>query len=338
MKYLIPSLLAGLLLSLVTTVTANEEKLVQGENAALSEVVAAPVPQISLESIPGTDIQVGDFVVGPGRIEVEVKPGETVIRDITVTNRISNGRTFELLIEDMSGSQSGDKAVVLLGDQQGPYSLRDYFTLPSTRINLELGERARIPVSITMPHNAEPGGYYGAILVSTVSDNGDHGGVAARSPVIARVGTLFFITVPGEVKKESKLIDFSTVNNNWWFDHGPIDLLVTHENTGSMHLNPYGEVRVTNMFGSEVGYVELTPWFVLPGSLRVRELTWTSELLLGRYSITAYINRGYDDIVDTKTIYVWVVPWQIIVSVFVGLFMLIFTVRLFFSKFELKRK
>ncbi len=295
-------------------------------------------PGITKEQIPGTDVQLGDFVVGPGRVELEIKPGETVVREITVTNRIADDRLFALAVEDMSGSASGDQAAVLLGDQDGPYSLKNYFTLPSTEIALNLGERARVPVSITMPVNAEPGGYYGAVVVSTVSDKGGAAKGLAQSPIIARVGTLFFITVPGETKKESNFIDFNTINNDWWFDKGPINFILAHENTGSVHLNAYGEIRINNIFGDEVGYVELDPWFVLPGSLRTREVTWNSEFLLGRYTVTAHINRGYDDIVDTKTIHLWVVPWQVLATIFGVLFIVIFTVRLFFSKFELKRK
>ncbi len=92
------------------------------------------------------------------------------------------------------------------------------------------------------------------------------------------------------------------------------------------------------MLGNEVGYVELDPWFVLPKSIRTRDITWESEFLLGRYSITANINRGYDNHIDSQTIHIWVVPWQLLVTVFGVLFVIIFIFRWFFSRFEFKRK
>lgn len=295
-------------------------------------------PDITLEAIPGGNVAVGDFVVGPGRVEVVVAPGQTVTRDITVTNRISSDRQFELLVEDMSGTADGSNAVVLLGDQEGPYSMRDYVSFPQDKITLDLGERAKIPVTISMPPNAEPGGYYGGILVTTVQDDGVDEGQVARSPIVARIGTLFFISVPGETEIAGELIDFSTAGDKWWYTEGPVDLSMTFENTGSIHLNPYGEIRVTNMFGAEVGFVELEPWFVLPKSLRLREVTWDSELLLGRYTLTANINRGYNDIIDTKKVHIWVVPWKFLLAVFGTLFVVFFVIRLFFRTFELKRK
>ena len=315
--------------------------LVSAQDATTTPVVAetpaVTAPSITKEQIPGTDIQLGDFVVGPGKVEVVVRPGETVTKEITVTNRIDNNRSFEFFIEDMSGSADGSEAVVLLGDQDGPYSLRDFVSVPTPTVTLGLGERARVPVRITMPPNAEPGGYYGAVLVSTVQDKESEASAIAKSPIVARIGTLFFITVPGDTVNSGELIKFSTINDKTWFSEGPITFGITYENTGSIHQNPYGEIRITNMLGSEVGYVELDPWFVLPKSIRTREVTWNSELLLGRYKVTALINRG-DDTVDTASTYVWVVPWQLLVGVFAVLFIIIFIFRWFFNRFEFKRK
>jgi hypothetical protein len=95
---------------------------------------------------------------------------------------------------------------------------------------------------------------------------------------------------------------------------------------------------VTNIFGEEVGFVELDPWFVLPKSLRVREITWDREMLFGRYTVTARVNRGYEDIVDEMSVSFWVLPWKIVGGVFLVLFIIIFSIRAFFRTFEFKRK
>jgi hypothetical protein len=335
MRYVTWSILSIVAIVFPYTLTFGQSTATTSPTTSEAVVVG---PTVTREQIPGSDIQLGDFVVGPGKAEVVVKPGETVYKEITVTNRIDDNRSFQFHIEDMSGSADGREAVVLLGDQSGPYSLKDYVSVPESVISLKLGERARIPVKISMPLEAEPGGYYGAVLVSTIQDNAESDGAIAQSPIVARIGTLFFITVPGEATKESTLLSFGTQNDQWWFTKGPIELGVSYENKGSIHLNPYGEVRITNMLGNEVGYVELDPWFVLPKSIRTRDITWESEFLLGRYALTASINRGYENIIDSKTIYIWVIPWQLIVSVFAAIFGILFLFRWFFNKFELKRK
>ncbi len=289
-----------------------------------------------LEKIEG-DIDVGDFVVGPGRTEISVSPGETIIQEVTITNRISDGRTFNLEIDDITGSTDGSSAVALTDGARGPYSIRDYISFPQKSVTLNLGERARIPVTITIPKDAEPGGLYGSVLISTdrTPEASDEG---SRAPVIARIGSLFFVTIRGDVERAGEVTGIGTLDDKAWYEKGPVNLGIFYENKGSVHLNPYGEISITNMFGEEVGFVELEPWFVLPKSLRTREITWDREFLLGRYSVTARVNRGYDDVVDEVTTTFWVLPWKIVLGLFVIIFVLVFGFRSFFRTFEFKRK
>lgn len=289
-----------------------------------------------LERIEG-DIDVGDFVVGPGRAELVVSPGETIVQEITVTNRISENRTFKLDVDDITGSADGSSAVALTDGARGPYSLRDYISFPENTFTLGLGERARIPVTIKIPADAEPGGLYGSVLISTERSTLE-GGEASRSPIIARIGSLFFVTVRGEVERSGSVKGISTVDGKWWYEEGPVNLSILYENTGSVHVNPYGEINITNMFGEQVGFVELEPWFVLPKSLRSRDVLWDREFLLGRYTVTAKINRGYDDVVDEVTTTFWVLPWKIVLGTFFIVFIIIFSLRAFFRTFEFSRK
>lgn len=283
-------------------------------------------------------VDVGDFVVGPGRKEMELQPGQTVTVEITVTNRISDGRTFKLEVEDVVGSKDPTRSVELSEGGESPYSVHDYISFPKETFTLALGERARIPITISIPPDAEPGGYYGSVLVSTIRTPGEVEDLAPRSPIIARIGSLFFVTVAGEVTRTGETKQIQTITDDWWYEKGPIDLGILYENTGSVHLNPYGELSIKNMFGEEVGFLELEPWFVLPQSLRLREISWDREFLLGRYTVTAKINRGYDDIVDEVTTTFWVLPWKIVGGVFFMLFVIIFSIKAFFRTFEFKRK
>ena len=296
-------------------------------------------PWFRLEKLEGDNFNQGDFVVGPGKIEVEGRPGETIIKEISVTNRISDDRIFELTVEDITGSQDPNTSVVLLGEESSPYTIKNYVSFPQKTFKLNLGERAWIPVSITIPQNAEPGGLYGSVLISTLSKSttGENDG-STRSPVIARVGTLFFVTVPGDIKRDGYTKEISLSGDKWWYEKGPIKFHILYENKGSVHLNPYGELRIKNILGEEVGFVEMEPWFALPNSLRTRDVIWDRELLFGRYTATAYINRGYDDIVDEVTTSFWVLPWKVVVPIFIVLFVLIFITRFFFRNFEFKRK
>ncbi len=293
-----------------------------------------------IEKLTGDRINQGDFVVGPGIVEKVVKPGQTFVEYISVSNRISDNRAFEITVEDMTGSDSVDQAVVLLGEARGPYTIKDYISFPEKTFTLKLGERARIPVTITIPPDAEPGGFYGSVLISTIEtdDSENRDSAVPRSPIIARIGTLFFLTIPGDISKAGEAKEISLPNKKWWYEKGPIELNVLYQNTGSVHLNPYGELRVKNLFNEEVGFMELEPWFALPQSFRTKAITWDREMLFGRYTATAYINRGYDDIVDEVSVSFWVLPWKIIGGAFLVIFLIIFGIRSFSRKFEFKRR
>lgn len=308
------------------------------ETAVTEEKV---IPDYPKEGIPGGDAIIGDFVVGPGKIDVTLNPGESKIVEMIVTNRTGERRVFNLTTEDMTGSTDINTPVVLFGSNRGPYSLRDYLIVSRRSFELGQNERARIPVTISIPPDAEPGGLYGSMLVDTVAieaNGGETTNTVPQSAIIARIGTLFFVTVAGAVEREASLLEFATIGKQKFFGSSPVTFGILHENTGSMHIAPYGEVRVTNMLGDEVGFVELEPWFILPGSERLREITWSREFVIGRYTATAQINRSYDDIVDTASFTFWVLPWKLLTLAFGTIFIVLFIIRTFFRAFEFKRK
>ncbi len=291
-----------------------------------------------IEKLPGVDAGSKDFVVGPGKIEITLNPGEEKTALIKVSNRLGETKNFHLDVEDFTGSTDPNQPVVLLGDQHGPYSLKDYISFPETDFNLNSGERATIPVTIHLPVDAEPGDLYGSVLVSVTTNPSEKEVGGGGSAIVSRIGTLFFVTIPGEVKKEGQVSDFGTIGNKRFFTKGPINFEILFENKSSVHLNPYGEISVKNMYGEEVGLMKVDPWFALPGSLRLRDVTWEREVLFGKYTATAKINRGYGDIIDTKEFTFYVVPLKWVAVGVIALALIIFLLRFVSSKFEIKKK
>ncbi|MFT5036704.1 MAG: hypothetical protein ACI9VM_000267 [Candidatus Azotimanducaceae bacterium] len=313
------------------------------EVASTSEVTVIVEPAVApykLEALIGDKI-LGDFVLSPGKVELEIAPGESKTVLLGVSNRMAEARIFNFDVEDVNGSKDINRSVLLLGDDTGPYTLKDYISIPHATFELDRNLRAVVPVTVSIPEDAEPGGRYGSVLVNTLTQQANTGLESNTAPspaIVSRIGALFFVTIPGEANESGGLQDFSTFNNQKWFQNGPIDFQMVYENSGSIHLNPYGELRIWNMLNEEVGFVELEPWFTLPQSLRLRDVSWDRELLYGRYTATLKLNRGYDDIVDEQTITFWVIPWKIVLGGLAVLFVLFFITRGFFRKFEFKRK
>jgi hypothetical protein len=265
-----------------------------------------------------------------------LKPGESRTIEVTLANRMGDDREFEVVVEDMKGSDNPEQTVVLLGDDRGPHSLRDFFVVPEWKFMLPHARKARIPVTVSIPENAEPGGYYGSVLFTTTSKKNEEAVQQGAAAIISRIGVLFFVTVPGGQGYEGKLESLNT--SATYFTKGPIPFQMLFRNTGTMHLNPSGEITIKNMIGTQVETLVVEPWFSLPDSLRLREVEWNRKALMGRYTAEAVIKRGYGNEVDRMTVTFWVIPTIPVAIAVGGLFVLFFIIRFFATHFEFKRK
>jgi hypothetical protein len=292
-----------------------------------SSVFAYKIETISVEPR-------NDFVLEPGKVEVFLEPGETVVRNINVTSRVQKRTKFLIQTEDFVGSQTPENAVVLLGDNKSPYSFKDAL-LPDVReFTLDFGQRVTIPVRIKIPQNAQPGGFYSSVIISNEPDKNTGDKTIGGARVVSRLGALFFIRVKGEVKEEGNLDEIRISGpEKLFYQKGPFNFHLLFNNTGTVHLVPYGKVNITNFTGSILATIPVDGYFALPNSLRYREVTWYSDFLFGRYKATVELNRGYKngvDVVDVQSVSFWVLPWKFLLSVFAIIF-----VR---RNFEFKKK
>jgi len=142
------------------------------ETATTTSGLQASPTWYTVERLLGV-VNNGDFVVGPGRTEINLQPGDTHTAYISIANRISDNRTFKIEVVDITGSSDGSSALNLVETGRGPYSILDYISFPEDTLTLGLGERALVPITLSLPLDAEPGGYYGRTLVSTVQSDED---------------------------------------------------------------------------------------------------------------------------------------------------------------------
>jgi len=282
-----------------------------------------------------------DFVLSGGKIEVEMSPGDEVSKEIVITSRLGREMKFHVGVEDFVGSNSPDEpAAVLLGDQKGPYSLKDYIHPELTEFNLVHGERISIPFTIKLPTDAEPGGRYGSIVVwSTNPDNGsgdNEKDSEGQVKVISRLASLIFVRTKGDIKEEGMLKSFS--GDRKFYEKGPVNFNLSFQNRGSVHVNPYGIIEIYNMLGRKVGSIEVAPFYALPDAVRWQKFSWERSPLVGLYEAKISLNRGYQNIVDEKEISFWVIPWKILSGVVIGLVILVWLIIRLLSRYEFRKK
>ncbi len=283
-----------------------------------------------------------DFVVEPGKTEILVNPGESVTKSITITNRIGKNVKFKLTTEDMIGTNDSSSPIKLLGDEQGPYSVKNFIEPEIIEFSLDLGEKIVIPVKVSIPLDAEPRGYYGALIVSNepeIFDSSQSKETEGKARLVSRIGSLFFLRINGEGKEEGTLEDFKLIGpEKSFYENRPKGFEILFKNTGNVHLVPHGKIIIKNILGSEVGAIPVDAYFSLPDSIRYREVLWQEGAGLGRYTANLSLYPGFGNLNQEESIAFWIIPWKILTATFVGLIFIISFVYYVFTRFELKKK
>lgn len=264
----------------------------------------------SLASAAGEN---GTFVVRPAKVEMTIAAGKEESAVLTLTNGTNDPLHVEVSYEDVAantGSGVNDNPVVLLGTQGGSYPLKELFSTPKRSFDILSGKDMEIPVKVRVPSDTEPGGHYGSVILTfTPIHEGGQG--SAQIAVESRIATLFFVRVSGAVKEDGAIAAFGLVNNETMIPapsaSAPLRFHIAFENKGAVHLNPYGRLTITPLFGSDI-VLPIDPWVILPGGVRTREITTPGPLRPGYYTAHLEENRGYGNIVDERTVHFWVTP------------------------------
>jgi len=283
-----------------------------------------------------------DFVVEPGKTEIFINPGETVTKNITITNRIDKTVKFKLTTEDMTGTDDPQSPIQLLGDERGPYSLKDLIIPEINEFSLEFGERIVIPVTVSAPVDSEPRGYYGALIVSNepeVMGGEQSRETEGKARLISRIGSLFLLRINGEGKELGSLEEFKIIGpDKSFYENRPNGFEISFKNSGNVHLVPHGMITIKNILGKEIDKIPVDAYFSLPNSIRFREVLWSEGSGLGRYTANLSLYPGYGNINEETSIAFWIIPWKILVAVFVGLAILVSIIYYIFTRFEIKKK
>lgn len=286
-----------------------------------------------------------DFVLEPTKNEVLITPGQSAVRNISIVNRTERAITFTIDIEDIVGSDNPYDQVKLLGDERGPYSLKD-FLLPEVReFTAASGERVTVPIRVSLPQDAEPRGYYGAVIISAKdqeTEGSANSGATGVTKLITRLGSLFLVRVEGDTDEASTLEVFKPLGSvASVFSSHPEGFEVAVRNTGTVHLVHFGEVTIRNMFGREVVRLPIDAFFSLPDMLRYREVLWPSTFSIGRYTAEIDLYKGFGEVeqsMHTSKISFWVLPWQVVLPIVVLAALLVWLVRYVKKNFTLARR
>lgn len=240
------------------------------------------------------------IAVNPEKFELSLSRGETHAEVVKITNTGKDSLPIHLRPVRWEARDEVGGINFVSTPEDPSFDIARWMKLGKNDFILKPGETERVPVTITVPKNAEPGGKYGAMFIEPTlpefyfSKDEPH--------VLPQIGVLFLVTIPvvsleGQqapsvafeqlsVEGRSSALSgaFSRIASLFrqplraFAAQTPVSVDVLSRkassfvlrvrNDGSTHVRPSGTVTVHNLFGAEIARAELPPTTILPGKIR----------------------------------------------------------------------
>ncbi len=210
------------------------------------------------------------LTVSPARIEVSAKAGEKITGQFHVINEQGGASTFYSSAENFEAQ--GETGTPSFVSSTG--GLSSWISL-APQITLKGGEEQVIPFSITIPKDADAGGHFAAIFLSTTPVQ--KGNTTVN--VGAKIGVLVLLHVAGDIKESAGLLSFSTLDGQRFFSSLPVTLMYRFNNDGNDRVEPEGNIAIKNTVRWTTATISANPsqGNVLPGSIRRFEINWNTD-------------------------------------------------------------
>lgn len=264
------------------------------------------------------------LTISPARVEISADPGTTVSGVLTLMNEEGYEKVYYSSSQNFEAQgESGTPAFTSSNE-----GLASWINLsPSLSFTKGKGQEMKVPFTITVPKDADPGGYFAAIFFSTIPSVGK-GDVS----VGAKVGSLVLLHVNGNIKQDASILGFTTSDNSFFYTALPISFSYRFNNNGGDRINPTGSITIRDTVWITTTKLAANPTQgnILPGSVRKFTVTWGDDstsvptnffeavkyewdnFALGFYSANLSLTYGADGSARA-TKWIFVFPWQLVI-------------------------
>ncbi|HBB36497.1 MAG: hypothetical protein UX02_C0007G0029 [Candidatus Moranbacteria bacterium GW2011_GWC1_45_18] len=258
------------------------------------------------------------FLYGVGR-------GEGKKDAVKIINSGDATKIVKVYAVDAVNTREGSFALL---DESSPRNgIGKWVKLASETLEVPAKSAKLDPFEINVPENAEAGDHLGGIVVEEVDPKNNLSGTGVN--IVSRVGVRIYETVPGEIKKDFTIDNFSRrqgpkEGRNWLRDilgfgkRSVFEADIT--NTGNVRLSPEAKIEVKNIFGRKIADLkDEKHGVVFPKSSETEIMFWEKMPLAGRcqaiLTISALAPDGSRLDPKTKEISFWIFPWQFILVI-----------------------
>lgn len=270
------------------------------------------------------------LTISPPTFDFSLNPGDTVLDVIKIYNEGTEPiKVYPILRNFKAGDEEAGQPVFYPAEENPDgTALASWIKLDAQPMTIGPNERANLPFAINVPReNAQPGGHYGAILLSTQPPEEGAGKVSIGQ----QLGILVLVKVAGEVKEIGSISEFGFAKAQVSYNYLPVNFFVRFENGGNTHLRPTGNLFIKNWMGRQVASIKVNEDFksVLPKSIRKFSMSWKNtdnregwseiqkewhNFAFGKYKATLVLTYGSSNqlITDERDFAVW--PWRLLIA------------------------
>ncbi|HXY17902.1 MAG TPA: hypothetical protein VEH48_00585, partial [Candidatus Nitrosopolaris sp.] len=119
-----------------------------------------------------------------------------------------------------------------------------------------------------------------------------------------------------------------------FFQSAPLNFVERLKNNGNVHLQPTGQVTITDMFGRKLATlpVNVPPGNILPASIRefsqaLDKSVIGNKKLFGHYTAKMSVTYGTDKKALNSSLGFWVIPFKLVAGVIIVLIAGFFAIR-----------
>lgn len=277
-------------------------------------------------------LHVSALTVSPTILEIAGDPGTTVTSSINLFNEKDVNQDLYISFENFEpDGETG--APRFIGNESG---LATWFSSINS-LTLQKEERIDVPFTLTIPSDAEPGGYFAAIFFGNQPPVID-GSVVS---IGGRIGVLILLRVNGDIPESGGVLEFSTQDNKQFYTMPPVEFNYRFNNTGGDRVVPLGDIVLTNTVGMKRASIIANPTegSVLPGSARRFKPVWKTfeiqpegfftiaasqwnHFYFGWYTAHLNIGWGSTNQSSTNSYSFFIFPWQLLILIIGGLIVL----------------
>lgn len=232
----------------------------------------------------------------PLRTELSIKAGTAYKGTFTLENTGSQPLTVELSAEEFDVVDT-TYDYLFLPDS----SISDWVYFGTTTVELAPKAKYSVGYVVNVPIGTEPGGAYISLFGASLPNQD------SSIESVDRVGSLLYITVPGDISKTGSLISFSSPAVG--FSDTPWS--ATLRNAGTAHFTSDYIMETKTLWGTTVSKQESAS-LILPRSVRLIQGTLPQPAWPGLYTVNYSIPLGDNGIAVGSRPFLFLPPAQVL--------------------------